>query len=199
MDTPIRLEKLTESNFPAFEQLLINTNEEGCYCSFWHGKLPMAEWKEQEKCAPEKNRETTLAKVRSGFHVGVLAYEGNHCVGWIGVGPLSDFYWTWRRLGQLGEDKARTTAGIVCINIGSEFRKQGYQTKLLSALRPYAAQQGWKIVEGYPFDDEAFAKQGLSIDWTGFASSYVKAGFTRTGPHWLSAPEYPRSIYQMCL
>lgn len=199
MNSAIRLEKLTEANFEIFEKLLTDTNEAGCYCSFWHGKIPMNEWKDREKCAPEKNRETTLAKIRSGFHVGVLGFEDSRCVGWIGAGPIADFYWTWRRLPQLSDEEARTTAAIVCININTEFRKKGYQSKLLSALGLYAAQQGWKIVEGYPFDDEAFQKQGLAIDWTGFASSYVKAGFVRVGHHWLSGPDYPRSIYRLIL
>lgn len=83
MSTAIRLEPLTEANFDAFEKLLVETGEAGCFCSFWHGKLDMAEWKEREKCEPGKNRDTTLSRIREGFKIGVLAYEGETCVGWV--------------------------------------------------------------------------------------------------------------------
>lgn len=66
---------------------------------------------------------------------------------------------------------------------------------MLDALKPYAAEQGWSEIEGYPFEDEAFTKHGLGLDWAGFAGAYKKAGFDRVGPHWLNAADYPRSIY----
>ena len=142
-----RFERLTEMNFDKFEKLLFDSNEAGCYCSFWHGKWASVDaWKALEKNEPAKNRQTTLEKVRTGFHVGVLAYEGEACIAWISVGPITDFYWTWRRLAQLGEDKAKTTAAILCINIVPSYRGKGYQTKLLKELLLYAAQQGWKVV-----------------------------------------------------
>lgn len=193
----LTVKQLTEDNFSDFEKLLCDSNEPGCYCSFWHSKWASVDkWKEQVNCAPQKNKITTLEKVRSGFHVGVLIYENSNCVAWVAVGPMTDFYWLWRRLAQTGEEKAKTTAGILCINIAPSYRGKGYQKKVLDAVTEYSKNMGWTDLEGYPFDDLAFEKHGLSLDWTGFASAYQQAGFERAGAHWLSAPEYSRSIYQ---
>ena len=156
----------------------------------------MEEWETRKSEEPAKNKSCMLDKVRSRFHLGVLAYQGNELVAWISVGPIPDFYWAWRRVGQLG-DSAKTVAAIPCITRKTEFRDQVTEASLLQALIPYAKEQGWTAIEGYPFDRETIDRLGDSVTWPGFPEEFRNAGFNRVSDHWLSAPEHRRSIYRI--
>ena len=193
----ITLARLTESNFADYEALTSCEGGGGCYCSFWHQRIAsMDEWETRRKTNPALNRQVVLDKVLTGYHVGVLAYEGGKPAAWISVGPLPEFYWAWRRVAQLGED-ARSTAGILCVTVGGAHRGRGIQRRALSALRPYGAAQGWTAIEGYPFDASAVAAHGSAVAWTGTTKGFEDAGFSRTGAHWLSRPESERSIWRV--
>lgn len=79
----LRLEPLSESNFEAFASI-INCEDAGCYCSFWHQKWSsMEEWDKRKAEAPDKNKACMLEKVRSRFHVGVLVYRESEIVAWV--------------------------------------------------------------------------------------------------------------------
>ena len=196
MSTEIRIEKLTESNFSDYESLTRCQADGGCYCAFWHQKwTSMADWEKQQKEAPEKNRAIIFEKVRAHFHVGVLAYKENKLLAWVSVGPLTDFYWTWKRTIQVGES-AKTIAGITCITLAPEFRGQGLQAELLLALSKYGTTQGWTAIEGYPFDVNAVKQHKQKVFWPGLTKGFERAGYKRIGPHWLNHPEWERSIYQ---
>ena len=74
----IRIEILSESNFTDFEQLTSKESGGGCYCSFWHQKITsMQEWDTRKKENPQLNRQIVLDKIKTGYHVGVLAYKGD--------------------------------------------------------------------------------------------------------------------------
>ncbi|HAZ13100.1 MAG: hypothetical protein A2X86_09925 [Bdellovibrionales bacterium GWA2_49_15] len=191
----ISIERLNEKNFADYETLTSRQAHGGCYCSFWHQKWQsMADWEKCQKETPDINRQMVFEKMRSGFHVGVLAYQGSDLLGWLSVGPLIDFYWTWRRVIQVGED-AKAIAGITCFTIATNFQGKGLQSEILEALKVYGKQQGWKAIEGYPFDESALEKHKKDVIWPGLTKGFEKAGFTRTGPHWLSNPEAERSIF----
>lgn len=192
----IEIRKLTVENFSDYESLTSCQSEGGCYCSFWHQKWSsMADWEKCQKETPEINRNIVLEKVKSHFHVGVLAYENNRLVAWISVGPIIDFYWTWRRVAQLN-DQAKTTAGIVCFTIAKNYRNQGMQKQILDALKIYGKAQGWTTIEGYPFDQSAVAKHQDKVLWPGTTKGFTEAGFSRTEKHWLSQTDAERSIFE---
>jgi GNAT superfamily N-acetyltransferase len=199
MEPTLQVKTLTEANFADFENITKHESGGGCYCSYWHQKWSSrADWDTQCQQSPEKNRAIVLEKVRAGFHVGVVVYEENKPIGWISVGPIPDFYWTWKRVAALG-DQAGSIASIVCITASPTYRGSGFQVRALSALVDYGKTNGWKAIEGYPFDDSAIRKHGDVVFWPGFAKSYEKVGFTRIGEHWLNNPEAERSIYQIQL
>lgn len=156
----------------------------------------MDEWDKRKAEEPEKNKACVLYRVRSRFHLGVLAYQGNDLVAWISVGPMIDFYWTWKRVGQVG-DSAKTIAAIPCITRKSEFRNRVTEASILKALIPYAKEQGWSAIEGYPFDRETIDRLSDAVAWPGFPEDFVEAGFKRVGDHWLNSKEYARSIYRV--
>lgn len=195
----LRIEKLSDSNFRDYESLTNCGKHAGCYCAFWHQKwASVADSQKQQQEAPLINRAMVCEKVRGGFHVGVLAYEGEQLVAWISVGPLTDFYWTWKRMIQVGE-ASKTVAGILCITVADAYRGQGLQAELLRALALYAKSQGWTTLEGYPFDASALEKHKDDVLWPGVAKGFESAGFVRQGPHWLSNPNAERSIFTLAI
>lgn len=196
---PLALQKLTLENFADYEKLTSCEGGGGCYCSFWHQRWSsMGDWETAQKETPLMNRDIVREKVRSHFHVGVLAYRDDELAAWISVGTLPEFFWTWRRVAQVG-DEARDIAGIVCLTVAPKFRGAGLQAELLLALRDYGRERGWKILEGYPFDASAVEKHGNGVKWPGLTKGFVEAGFRREGAHWLSNPEAERSIYRLSL
>ncbi len=195
----IRIERLNETNFPDYETLTCKQAHGRCYCSFWHQKWQsMADWEKCQKETPEKNRQIVFEKMRSGFHVGVLAYIENELLAWLSVGPLTDFHWTWKRTIAVGSE-AKEVAGITCFTILDKFRGQEMQAKILEALKVYGKDQGWKIIEGYSFDESALEKHKQDVIWPGLTHGFKRAGFSRQGPHWLSNPNAERSIYTVNL
>ncbi|MEK7357434.1 MAG: hypothetical protein AAB250_13360 [Bdellovibrionota bacterium] len=192
----IRVERLSEKNFGDFEKLTSCAADGGCYCAFWHGKWSsVEEWKERERTRPLENRELIRQKMNFGFHVGVLAYRDDSLLAWISVGPLTEYYWTWKRVAKLGEE-AGSVAGITCITIAPEFRSQKLQGDILRALGVYGAGLGWKAIEGYPFETSAYERHGKTVAWPGKVDGFSAAGYTRVDSHWLNHPEWERAIYR---
>ena len=156
----------------------------------------MDEWEKQKSETPERNKACVLEKIRGRFHLGVLAYRDKDLVAWISVGPLTDFYWTWKRVVQVGEN-AKTIAAIPCITRKTEFRNVVSEASLLTALKQYGKEQDWTAIEGYPFERETIDRHGSKFTWPGFPEDFMEAGFNRVDSHWLSSTEYPRSIYRV--
>jgi len=192
----ITIRPFSLANLADYEQLTQHGDEgQSCYCSFWHQKWSsMDEYHLAQREEPERLKESVIAKMKGGFHVGVVAYLDDKPCAWISVGPLIDFFWAWRRVAQIGES-AKNIAGIVCFTIAPEFRGQKMQAQILEALKTYAKEKEWTSIEAYPFSDEAIDLHGPKLKWAGLARGYENAGFKFTGDHWLSSPEYKRSIY----
>ena len=196
----ISLQQLCEANVADYEALTKHGDDgQCCYCSFWHGKWSsMDEYKKAQRETPERLRASVLDRMRSNFHVGVIAYlDGAPCA-WVSVGPLIDFYWAWRRVAQLGAP-AKTTAGIPCLTVAPESRGRGLPVQVLDRLKAYGRQRGWTAIEAYPFADDAIAKQGAALKWPGLSKSYEAVGFRRVGDHWLSQPDFQRHLYSFDL
>jgi GNAT superfamily N-acetyltransferase len=198
MDNPIRIEQFSDKNIADYERLTkLGDDGKLCYCSFWHAKWSsMAEYDQVKKDQPERLKACVIDRMRSQFHVGVIAYLGDKPCAWISVGPVTDFYWAWKRVAHIGEI-AKTTAGIMCFTIAPEFRGQKMQSRILGELKNYGAAKGWTSIEAYPFSNEAIAKHGAALKWPGMTSGYEQAGFTKRQDHWLSSADAQRYIYAM--
>src|SRR5687767_8836359 len=185
----IELQQLRDANFADYETLTRHGNDgKLCYCAFWHQKWSsMDEYHAVQRENPDRLRECVLDRVKSRFHVGVIAYEGGVPCAWVSVGPLIDFFWAWRRVAQVG-DAAKSTAGIMCVSVAPASRGKHTQERVLEALKDYGRARGWSVIEAYPFADGTIAAHGLTLAWPGFTKSYERAGFARVGAHWLSQP-----------
>lgn len=198
MSDAIRIEQFSDKNIADYERLTkLGDDGKLCYCSFWHAKWSsMAEYDQVKKDQPERLKACVIDRMRSQFHVGVIVYLGDKACAWISVGPVTDFYWAWKRVAHIGEI-AKTTAGIMCFTIAPEFRGQRMQSRILSELKKYGAARGWTSIEAYPFSNEAIAKHGEALKWPGMISGYEHADFVRRQDHWLSSADAQRYIYAL--
>lgn len=200
MSEELKIEQFSNKNIADYEKLT-KTGDDGklCYCSFWHQKWSsLAEFHKAKEVDPDSMKACVIERMRSQFHVGVIAYKNNIPCAWVSVGPLIDFHWTWKRVTQVGE-AAKNIAGIMCFTIAPEFRGQKMHPKILEALKGYGTKKGWKTIEAYPFSNEAIEKHGVALKWPGLSSGYELAGFKKLQDHWLSSPDAQRYIYKVDL
>lgn len=143
----------------------------GCWCMWWRIKRS-----EFEKKKGAENKRAMKRIVSGGSVPGLLAYSGGKAVAWCSVAPREHFPVLERsRILKRVDDQPAWS--VVCFFIPKEHRRKGLSSKLLEAAVDYAARKGAKIVEGYPNEP----KKGSTPDvfaWTGFASTFKKAGFT---------------------
>jgi hypothetical protein len=123
---------------------------------------------------------TRLADVRkerlrslcdAGPPPGLLAYSGRKAVGWVTLGPRTEFLklarspvmgpWTTRRCGQSCASSFRPNIGIAAP---------------LQGAVDYAARRGARILEAYPVDPRDKARDDSM--WHGAKSMFDRAGFT---------------------
>lgn len=142
----------------------------GCWC-MWY-RLKRSEF-EQNK--GEGNKKLMKQIVESGEIPGILAYLDGKAVGWCSVAPRTQFPALERsRILKRIDDKP--VWSIVCFYIAQDYRKKGLTGKLLNYVIEYCSKQGATIIEAYPSDSP---KKDLPdvFAWTGFASTFFKAGF----------------------
>ena len=191
----IEIAPLSEENFSDYEIVTTLDKDKPCYCSWWHIKpTSMQAYDEEKKSNPTKFRECVRTKMKTGFHVGVIAYESKVPVAWISVGPIPEFYWAWKRVAALGE-AAPGVAGIMCFNTFPDFRGKGRTAEILAELAVYGKSKGWVSIEGYPFDESAVKEHGMAVLWPGLTEEFKQADFVRVDSHWLSGEKAMRSIY----
>ena len=200
MAQKIRIERFSDKNINDYENLTkLDQNGKLCYCSFWHAKwASIDEYDKVKEDNPNRLKNCVIDKMRSNFHVGAIAYIDEEPGAWISVGPLTDFYWSWKRVAQLGIS-AQNIAGIMCFTIAPNFRGKGLQKHILIELINYGKQQKWTSIEAYPFSNEAILKHGDALKWPGLTKGYEQSGFTKTQDHWLSSDDYKRFIYNIDL
>jgi GNAT superfamily N-acetyltransferase len=118
--------------------------------------------------------------VRAGTPIGVLAYEGAEPIGWCSVAPREGYARlarsrTMPRVTALGTP----TWTILCFFVARGHRDEGITHALLEGAVAYAAAQGARIVEGYPFDTA-----GITSTHRGHSRVFERARFQRDGRRW---------------
>ena len=142
----------------------------GCWCMWW--RLPRSEF--MRNCG-ERNREAFKSIVDSGNVPGILAYVSGQPVGWCAIGPRETFPKLERsRILKRIDDKP--VWSVVCFFIAKPFRRKGITVELLKAAVNYAAEQGAKIVEGYPVEPKK-VRTPDAFAYTGLASAFLNVGF----------------------
>lgn len=162
---------LTKENWKDFENLFGERGAcGGCWCMSW-----LLTKKEFEANKGAGNKKKMKKLVDSNAKPGILAYYNNESAGWCALSPRENYIRLENsRVLKRIDDEA--VWSIPCFFIKKEFRRKGLSTEILKAAAEYCRSKGVKIVEGYPsepYSDNIPAAFG----WTGFPSSFRKAGF----------------------
>lgn len=170
----LRFAEVTPDRWPDFEALFRQGSRDeggfpaGCWCMEW--RLPRDEWKAG---SGEGNRLAMKHLDDSGVVPGILAFIDGKPVGWCSVSPRETL-----RLRQRGlirsEKQDEDVWSIICFFVPDQHRGIGVMSALLRAAVQYAADNGAKVVEGYPANAEVFP----AIAYMGRATAFEKAGFT---------------------
>jgi GNAT superfamily N-acetyltransferase len=143
----------------------------GCWCMWW--KLTRSEF---ERHKGEANKRLMKHSVELDEMPGILAYYNDEPIGWCAVAPREK-YPALERSRVLKRIDERPVWSVTCFYINKSYRKAGLTTAFLEFIIDYCRKKGAEIIEGYPIDPIKSSMPPV-FAWTGFASSFRKAGFT---------------------
>lgn len=174
----LAIHPLTPDRLPALEDLFGDQGPVSrCWCMYW--RIGDAYRKRPRK----ENKAEFQALVKTQPPLGLLAYDGDLCVGWCQLTPRDDLPWlnrTWR-LKQVDEVPVWS---LSCFYIRKGYRKKGVTTALIEAALDAARQAGAPAVEAYPLEGAL----SPSSTHTGYASTFKRAGFKVVAQHVPSRP-----------
>jgi GNAT superfamily N-acetyltransferase len=143
-----------------------------CWCMYW--RVRSKEWSF-----------ANAGELREGFHrlvdegrdpaPGLLAVRGDRTVGWVSLGPRSDFK-------RLEHSRVRPRLddlpvwSIVCFVVSKTARGRGLTKRLLDAAMDYALRHGAPALEAYPVDPGS-GRVPAALGYTGLLSTFEAAGF----------------------
>jgi len=162
---------LRKDNWKDFETLFGEKGAcGGCWCMSW---LLTKKNFDANKGAGNKKKMKKL--VDSNTEPGILAYFNNEPVGWCAVAPREKYIRLEKsRVLQRVDDNP--VWSVPCFFIKKEFRRKSLSTEILKAAIEFCRSKRVKIIEGYPA--EPYTENiPAAFAWTGFPSSFLKAGF----------------------
>ena len=168
---------LTPDLWPAFEDLFGKSGaSNGCWCMYW--RIGSA----YRQAAPgedryQRNRAAFKAVVKRGPPPGLLAFDGVVAVGWCQLTPRGALPWLERRATRTWKAGAAPAWAISCFYIRKGYRRQGVTVALIEAALDLARKAGAPALEAYPLD----ARETTSTSFTGYASTFARAGFKTVG------------------
>ncbi|HWL86206.1 MAG TPA: GNAT family N-acetyltransferase [Polyangiaceae bacterium] len=159
---------LTPELWPALEDLFGKKGaSNGCWCMYW--RIGSLYWQRPR----EENKKALKQIVKRGPPPGLLAFDGELAVGWCQLTSRDDLPWLDR-----GRMLARVDDvpvwSLSCFYVRKGYRKRGLTSALIAAALEAAKRAGAPAVEAYPYDT---AQAPCSNDFTGFASTFARAGF----------------------
>lgn len=191
MSDDLRIEPLT----PHLIEDLAGLFEQGgdpkwCWCAYF--RLRGMNW---SNSTPESNRAVleaaTEKAVAEGYTTGLVAFLDDEVVGWVSLGPRSDFErLVYSRV--LAPVDDIPVWSIVCFVVTRRLRSQGMAETLLDAVVDYARECGALALEAYPVDNGGERLRAAQV-YHGTLSMFERAGFevvTRRRAN-RSSPERP--------
>lgn len=176
----LRIEPLTPERWPDLEALFGPGGAAyGCWCmDFRRTSAEMAHSKASD------NRADLRSLAAAEPAPGLLAYERDVAVGWVGLGPRSTFPRLVRSRTLTAVDD-RPTWSIVCFYVARERRGEGIARALLDGAIAYAEAHGAPLIEGYARDAAAAADAAEPADtrlpadyaYPGTVALFAQAGF----------------------
>ena len=135
------------------------------------------------KLPRDQNKSAFREIVKRGPPPGLVAFDGDVAVGWCQLTPRDalpglDRAWRLQRVDQV------PVWSISCFYVRIGYRRQGVTSTLISAALKVAKRAGAAAVEAYPLD----ADKTPSSSWTGYATTFKRAGFKVVARHVTARP-----------
>jgi GNAT superfamily N-acetyltransferase len=141
-----------------------------CWCAFW--RVRGKDWGEW---TAEQNRPVVERLAGNDPAPGLVAYADGRAVGWVSLGPRTDF----DRLEHskvLARVDDEPVWSIVCFVVSRSVRGRGVAHQLLDGAVAYAADHGARLLEAYPVDSSRGRVPAASA-YMGPLAMYERAGF----------------------
>jgi len=166
-----RIVPVTPARWPDLEALFGEKGAcAGCWCMWM--RLPSAEFRRGKGAGNRRALRALVAKRPPGL----IAYVSGEPAGWVAVAPREEY----ARLGNsrvLAPVEGDGVWAAPCFFIKAAHRGAGLTASLLAAAAAHAAKSGARSIEGYPNVNRA-QRQPAAFVWTGFESTFKRAGFT---------------------
>ena len=163
----LTIRPVTPDLWPALEHLFGKWGaSNGCWCMYWRIGRAYRERPQQE------NRAAFREVVERGPPPGLLAFDGDMAVGWCQLTPRDAVPWL-DRMWRLKRVDDVPVWSLSCFYVRKGYRRRGVASALIAAAVKAAQKAKAPALEAYPLDAELTP----SASWTGYASSFARAGF----------------------
>jgi ribosomal protein S18 acetylase RimI-like enzyme len=168
----VRIEPLTASTWDALAELFREGGDpRWCWCQHWRLRS-----KDMAAAKVPELRERLRAQASSDQPPGLVAFDGDRAVGWVSLGPRTDFERIVRsRVIPTIDD--RPVWSIVCFAVSESARGQGLARALLDAAIEYARDRGATTLEAYPIVLAGNEPSSAEAAFTGTLPMFERAGF----------------------
>lgn len=168
---------LTRRDWPQIEKLFGPRGAcGGCWCMLW--RVPGAKTQWQARLG-NRNKRAFRKLVEAGRVHGCLAFVGRDPVGWVSIGPKSEFPYFARSRSIPASTDAREWC-VTCFYVPAPWRGKGVASALLAAAVALAEKSGARLIEGYPFvPRDPDARAAAAFAWTGVPRLYEQCEFER--------------------
>ena len=168
----IDIRPLTSETWDALETLFREGGDpRWCWCQFQRMRA-----KDMAAAKVPQLRARLRRQAESAQPPGLVAFDGDRAVGWVSVGPRSDYERIVRsRVIPTVDD--RPVWSVVCFAVSKAARGQGVARALLDGAVEWARKRGAEAVEAYPVrigDAEAIQPDAA---FTGTLPMFEHAGF----------------------
>jgi ribosomal protein S18 acetylase RimI-like enzyme len=134
----------------------------------------------------------------AGRAPGLVAYVGSDLVGWVSVGPRTDYEpLTYSKV--LAPVDDTPVWSIVCFVVGRQSRGKGIASALLDAAIRYARDHGATTLEAYPVDVPGGTRIDDGTVFKGTLAMFERAGFREVARRQWNAKTPVRPIVRLAL
>jgi len=167
---------VTRGRWPDLERLFSASGGEAlgnpsrCWCMEWR-LASHEEWEKGAEAGGKPNREGMRRFVASGEVPGIIAYVDGEPAGWCSVSPRPSLIGL-KTAAEYRNFEDPNVWVVICFYVPETQRGKGMMLHLLEAAMRYAAENGARVVEGYPFE-AAHAGDGAG----GTIEAFERAGF----------------------
>jgi GNAT superfamily N-acetyltransferase len=170
--TSLVIRPLALDSWPALEVLFREGGDtRWCWCQFWRLRS-----KDMAAAKVPELRERLRSQAASDQPPGLVAFEGDRAVGWVSLGPRTDFERIVRSKVIPTIDR-RPVWSIVCFAVSQQARGQGVARALLEAAVVFARERGAPALEAYPVVVDAGEPIHPDSAFTGTLPMFERAGF----------------------